>query len=490
VNKLKNLSFTLFFVLVCLIFPLNVFSMEKSLVYIEKFKIHSSEKEDQYLSEGIDSLLKSLVSSADGAVLTDSKSNEGFTISGSILIIENTSITSASLIQNKQIIESYNKKSDKKSDILNNINEVGILFKDIIESKTIKSSPAKFQKQPEKKQQPDSEIIFLSEQIPEEIIGITIVKSDYNNTPKIGWLTKTNFNISTITDGRLETIASLEIQPNFSPLWIESFNKGGKSMFIVNLFHNRNKSFKSNLYFLKNKTKTIIKDKSFPSNYFYKSADLASGEKIIIAKQGDFLKTELFRKGIKVLNTADFSFKDFHMKKDFEFFPGIAGGNFTKPDSNEWAFLKANGVIDFYSNDLKKIYESEPEYGGSVTFADYEQKGRDEIDSRYFFPTRVISIKGENNTDLLLSIKNQDGGSRLLQRLRFFKEGYISGISWDRISFKEVFSTRIFDGWISDFQLFDINNDGKRELIIANTDKSGGLGKNPKSRIIVLPFDN
>ncbi|MGE4520853.1 MAG: hypothetical protein AB7E04_15240, partial [Desulfobacteraceae bacterium] len=160
----------------------------------------------------------------------------------------------------------------------------------------------------------------------------------------------------------------------------------------------------------------------------------------------------------------------------------------TKPDSREWAFLKENGSLQFFSEDLKKLYETDSVFGGSVTFADYEKEGRDEIDSRYFFPTRLISVQTKDRKTMLLTIKNKDGGSRILQRLRFFKEGYVAGLEWDKISFEEVFKSRSFQGWISDFQLCDIDMDGKNELIIANPNKSEGLAKNPVSRIIVLPF--
>jgi len=90
---------------------------------------------------------------------------------------------------------------------------------------------------------------------------------------------------------------------------------------------------------------------------------------------------------------------------------------------------------------------------------------------------------------MILTIKNKDGGSRLLQRLRFFTEGSISGLIWDKISLEEFFSSRIFKGWISDFQICDFDMDGKKDIIIANPQKTKGFAKNPETRIIVIPFE-
>jgi hypothetical protein len=484
----KKSAAAIFIILTCLIFPLKVFSMEKIPVFIKNFQIHSPDQADQYLSEGINSVLKAIISPVQDVYLSEEEKNEGFVISGSIIIIEDTSITSASLTHKGRILESYSKKSEKKSDILTNISEFGTLCKDIIESESDKNYDGDLEKKAEPEKIHSNKILFSTDEIPEEIISITCALINEDKKPDIAWITEKTLTISSIEDGMFKTLAKYGLPANLSPLSLESFSRDGKGMIIANLYDNKNKNFRAALFYLNSQSKKIEKDENLPSNYFYKSTILDSGKKIIAAKQGDNFKTSLFRKGIKILNLKNLNIENFDLKKDFDFFPSIASGSFTKPDSREWAFLKENGSLQFFSEDLKKLYETDGVFGGSVTFADYEKEGRDEIDSRYFFPTRLISVQTKDRKTMLLTIKNKDGGSRILQRLRFFKEGYVAGLEWDKISFEEVFKSRSFQGWISDFQLCDIDMDGKNELIIANPNKSEGLAKNPVSRIIVLPF--
>jgi hypothetical protein len=489
VIKVKKSSALIIFILFCLIFPLNALTAEKISVYIDEFEIHSENTKDKYLSKGIHSVLESHISPVKGAYLNNEKDNNGFVISGSIIIIENTSITSASIVYKDQILESYNKKSETKSEILTNINEFGSICREVIEDKTTIEPEEISTYQGESKQIHETDILFSSRQIPDEIISIACFGPKNSNKTEIAWLTDTELNVSVFEENSLKKIAGINLPVKLTPLSLESFIKDDKTMIIVNLYDNKAKNFKSKLYSFDKNSGKLIQDDKLAASYFYKTVFLANGEKIIAAKKGDNFKTSLFQNKIKTFNTKDYSFENFNLKKDFDFFPSIAGGNFTKKDLNEWAFLKANGKLDFYSHDLKRIYISDNKFGGSVNYADYEEDGRDEIDSRYFFPTRLISVKTQNDKSMLLTIKNKDAGSRILQRLRFFSEGSISGLVWDKISFEEKFSSRVFQGWISDFQLCDINSDGKKELIIANPQRTQGLAKKPQTRIIVMPFE-
>lgn len=488
--KVKKTTGIIYSILICLFFPLYVFSGEKTPVYIEKFKIHSSDKNDEYISEGINSVLTGLISPINGIKISEEYKNEGFIISGSIVIIDNSSITSASLKYNKQILESFNKKNEKKSDILNNINDFALICKKIIENKAVNQKP----QMPLNEIKPSynetqMEILFVSNPITEEIKSISCIDINNDKKKELAWITEKKLTISSFLNNELDVISSVDIPTELTPLSLESLKIRGTEMLIANLFDDKAKNFKARLYYFDDKSKMLMEDKSFPDNYFYKSSYSVSGEKFIIARKGDNFKTSLFRGNIKILDSKDFSFKDMEIQKEFEFFPSLVTGNYTKNDGKEWVSLDSKGSITIFTSNFDKVFETDSAFGGSVTYANYETKGRDEIDSRYFFPTRLIPVLMGNGKTMLLTIKNKDGGSRLLQRLRFFKEGSISGLMWDKISFEEFFSSRIFKGWISDFQICDIDMDGRKEIIIANPQKAKSFTKNPETRIIIIPFE-
>jgi hypothetical protein len=488
VNKVKKLTGIIYLILICLIFPLNVFSNEETSVYIEKFKVHSPDKNDEYLSEGINSVLTGLISPINGVKINESYEDEGFIISGSIVIIENSSITSASLKFNKQIIESFNKRSENKSDILNNINEFGLLCKKIIESKSYKTNFEKPQIQVSQQLKPKMDIISATSPIPDEIKSILCFDINNDNKNELALLGENKITISSLENNELSQICSIDIPIELETVSLESVIIKKTQMIIANLFDTRAKKFEAKLYSFDNNLKKLKETKNFPENYFYQSTYLNSDEKTIIAKKGDNFKTKLFREKIYIFNPDDFSFKKLKISKNFEFFPSIVSGSYTDEKSKQWITLNSKGMIELFSEKFESIFETEKIFGGSITYASYETDGRDEIDSRYFFPTRIIQVKIKNGKTMLLTIKNKDGGTRLLQRLRFFKEGSICGLAWDKISLEEFFCSRTFKGFISDFQLCDINNDGKKEIILSNPQRENGFSNNLSTRIIVIPF--
>ena len=146
-------------------------------------------------------------------------------------------------------------------------------------------------------------------------------------------------------------------------------------------------------------------------------------------------------------------------------------------NSNEYLrLLNANGSEEWLS--------SEP-YGGSNSYlepsADIEAAKKTRKDSdprsqnRLYLPQRILvtDLDKDGKKDVLV-VKNIDTTGGVLERVRLFKSGYFESLSWDNVGLSPKWRTRKFSGYISDYTLGDIDNDGKDELVFLLVTQAGG----------------
>lgn len=146
-------------------------------------------------------------------------------------------------------------------------------------------------------------------------------------------------------------------------------------------------------------------------------------------------------------------------------------------NSNEYIrLLDVNGNEEWIS--------SEP-YGGSSSYlepsAEIEaaRKTRSDPDpraqNRLYLPQRIIvtDIDKDGKKEVLV-VKNIDTSGGVFARIRIFKSGYFESLSWDNVGLSPKWRTRKFSGYISDYALGDIDNDGTDELVFLLVTQTGG----------------
>jgi len=79
---------------------------------------------------------------------------------------------------------------------------------------------------------------------------------------------------------------------------------------------------------------------------------------------------------------------------------------------------------------------------------------------------RVCDLNGDNQTEILIN-RNIEAFGKVLDRLRIYTGGEIHDLVWDGLTLTTSWNTRKFDGYVADFQVKDIDNDGQDELVIA-----------------------
>ncbi len=481
-----------FFCLAALFFY-GIANAQIKKVFIDDFKIHSGDKQDQYLAPGIHSVLETSLSSLENIKIETNKQNADFYISGSILIIGDSCVTTASLKNREKQITGFSKKSESKTEVLNHIDQFKKIcikkLSDVPEKTVHKQIEPRAEKASEKQDHKKSDILFSSRQLNEEIKGICTFDINNDSIPEIIWTGEKNLYVGNIKQGKLRIKKQYVFNKNLRILSMESFKKAGKEMIIVNTAtKNRQKLKAMAFYFTKNLNP--VQDKNLPKRYLYKSFYKNDGTKEIIAKKRG-MRSNLFYGDIKLLKTdKNFSLIPFHLNKNFKFFPSFLHGNFNDPNSMQWVFLK-NGNMSLYNKNFEKIWSSASKYGGLPTYIDIKKKKKksDKYENRYFLPSRLILFHTNQNKNMIITSQNKDMGKRLLKKTRLFKTGSVKGLVWDQITFDELYKSIEFKGWVSDFTICDINMDGKKDLVVANSEKFGVINQKIKSRIIVLRFE-
>ena len=93
---------------------------------------------------------------------------------------------------------------------------------------------------------------------------------------------------------------------------------------------------------------------------------------------------------------------------------------------------------------------------------------------------------GEDEKSKAFVVKNSEVGGGTFGRYKKFKEGRIDIMAWNGISMAPVFQTTPVQGWISDFDIADLDGDGEDELIVSavTRTKLAILAKDKSSNII------
>ena len=133
-------------------------------------------------------------------------------------------------------------------------------------------------------------------------------------------------------------------------------------------------------------------------------------------------------------------------------------------------------------------WESTEKYGKTNNYWLSGARGSDATfrEREYFNPRIKFHPVGEDQKEKVFLITNNEIGGGTLGRIKRFKEGRVEVMSWNGIALAPVFQTVPLQGWVSDFDIADIDNDGIEELVISVVTRSkiAILAKDKTSNII------
>ncbi|RPJ00532.1 MAG: hypothetical protein EHM36_14525, partial [Deltaproteobacteria bacterium] len=130
--------------------------------------------------------------------------------------------------------------------------------------------------------------------------------------------------------------------------------------------------------------------------------------------------------------------------------------------------------LRIFSEDGKPFWASSSKYGGTANF--YETKRKKDLAFRpqeappwrVYIPGRILAkdLDGDGVPEVIVN-KNEFDSGTLFDKIRIPDKGEIHSLIWDGDGFATDWKTREIRGYIADFQLKDVENDGEEELVVA-----------------------
>jgi len=143
----------------------------------------------------------------------------------------------------------------------------------------------------------------------------------------------------------------------------------------------------------------------------------------------------------------------------------------------------ANEYLNLFNVNGNEEWTSSDPYGGSSAYleapAEIESAKKSSHDqrpeNRLYLPQRILVTDLDNDKKKeVLVVKNIDTTGGIFSRVRLFKSGHFESLSWDNVGLSPKWRTRNFSGYISDYTLGDIDNDGTDELVFLLVTQAGG----------------
>ena len=140
------------------------------------------------------------------------------------------------------------------------------------------------------------------------------------------------------------------------------------------------------------------------------------------------------------------------------------------------------------------IWKSEEQFGGSNVYIEPVRSGFDnknmDDDVTHYINQRILTY--DTNRDgkkEIIVVKNLSSASRAFQRLKLFTAAEVYNLEWEGTGVVENWRTKKISGYVADYQLKDIDNDGENEVVLALVLSVGGSIKD-RSVIVTYSLKN
>jgi len=124
------------------------------------------------------------------------------------------------------------------------------------------------------------------------------------------------------------------------------------------------------------------------------------------------------------------------------------------------------------------IYKSDEVFGGSNSYV--EAYGEDMPGNDYTFyytymNSRILTYDTNKDGKRELIVVKNLTASRILKNVKIFTSSEFYDLEWDSMSLLENWRTRKMGGYVADYQIKDIDNDGQDEIVMVLVTSSGSL---------------
>jgi TolB-like protein len=139
----------------------------------------------------------------------------------------------------------------------------------------------------------------------------------------------------------------------------------------------------------------------------------------------------------------------------------------------------------------KLIWRSDDVYGGSNNYIENIDKrnANDDKEKSAYVNLRILTYDtNKDGKKEIIIVKNLSSVGRIFKHLQVFTSSEIYNLEWDGMGMAENWRTKKINGYVADYCIKDIDNDGKPEIVLALV-QSVGVSLRGRSVIVVYKLD-
>ena len=342
---------------------------------------------------------------------------------------------------------------------------------------------------------------WMSQKLPTEFKGMDIGDVNGDGLNEVVVIDKNNVYIYQKTGNELKLLEKIpgKSYDNYLAVDIADINKDGKKqIFVTSLNNTLLDSFV--LEFKDGKYVKIVSD----IRWFLRVLDTPSGIPILIGQTYGFDKP--FDTPIYELAWRDGKYVDDHKMKiplGLSIY-GLTIDNIGTGGSGEKIIaldeldylcifekttkpLTSIFTFGFSNDDL--IWRSDDYFGGSNNyFENIDKTHPEENEKSAFVNLRIPVLTTKDGKKQIIIVKNISSVGRVFKHLPLFTSSEIYNLEWDGMGMAENWRTKKINGYVADYCIKDIDNDGKPEIVLALV-LSVGASLRDKSVIVVYRLD-
>ena len=266
---------------------------------------------------------------------------------------------------------------------------------------------------------------------------------------------------------------------------VADINKDGKAEIFVTCLDKSSKSLKSFvLEWNGSDFKTVADNENW---YFRVISRPVLGPLLIGQKMG---VSDLFMPGVYELVWTGSSYKPqgkvaMGLPENINIF-GFTIGDLLNDKGEVVAAFDEEERFRIYTTGGEQEWKSEDKFGGSENYIDIDfQDKQGDSESRVYLPHRlyIVDLNKDGKTEII-TVKNKSISGNLFKNFRHYSGAWFESLSWDGLGLAQNWHTRQVSGYICDYAIGDINNDGKLKLVAAIVSQRDVIGQKAKSSVI------
>jgi len=286
--------------------------------------------------------------------------------------------------------------------------------------------------------------------------------------------------------GSLKRVGEIKgkVYYNFIGVDVADINRNGKSEIFITDLRRDSGRLKSFVLEWNGERFRKIADNE---NWYYRVLHVPGRDNILLGQErGPY---DIFRGGVFELKWSNgrYTPKSRQILPKWLNIYGFAYGDVLHNRQEMIVAFTQNERIRIMDREGNEVWTSIERFGGSQIYLNLPSEtvpsegrsgDREEMERLYLAQRIHIADLDNDGRIEVIVVKNKDSAGRLFSRLRLFKSGHVEYLTWDSLGLSVKWKTQEISGYISDYAIADLNNDGQDELVFSVVAKTGSvLGK-------------